>query len=132
MATQVDPDMKRKLEEQARVHDERKDCVGLPFCVSCRCVVLINNDYDVAKAEAAVAAEPEGTVVRLVDFVLPDDKFEEMMQHLREGLKSAPKIDKHQKCRACGHSRKNHPNRGGCTRCPVGPRNVSGCLEFVA
>lgn len=52
------------VRDQARVHD-RQPCCGLPFCVSCRSVVLMNHCYNVAEADKWIATQKEGTVVRL-------------------------------------------------------------------
>ena len=57
--------MMQQLEAQARVHDDGRKCVGLPFCASCRCATLIKNEYDITVAEAWINAQEPGTVVRL-------------------------------------------------------------------
>lgn len=61
--------LKDMLEDQARVHDINKeqgiDCDGLPYCVSCRTVVLLQNDCDIIKTEQIINHSARGKVVRL-------------------------------------------------------------------
>ena len=56
-------DMEKLLADQALVHERNGGCVGLPFCVSCRASVLLNNGMDVVVAEAWINTQPAGTVV---------------------------------------------------------------------
>lgn len=65
-------DVGRMLElvrDQARVHDRNKKagvaCIGLPYCASCRAAVLLKNDMSTGLAEAWIATQPEGAVVRI-------------------------------------------------------------------
>lgn len=52
------------LVEQARVHDRQK-CVGLPYCCSCRAVVILKHELTLLTALAWMETVEEGTIVRL-------------------------------------------------------------------
>lgn len=64
-------ELKKKVEQQAKVHDQNReqgiDCCGLPDCVSCRSVVLIQCEFDTEKTQAFIDSQEEGTVVTLKD-----------------------------------------------------------------
>lgn len=58
-------DMIQALTDQARVHERNRNCVGLPYCASCRAAVLLQEDMNIPVAEAWINAQEPGTVVFL-------------------------------------------------------------------